>query len=105
MSNFRKSLTEEEQKDFQEFSTVDDMIKSVEELAAKHPSMTPGPIQRFCQSVSFLSSSLKPYFIVINNFVQSNPNVAGLVWGSIQLIFQVRHNIENQISNALMFAC
>lgn len=92
MSNFRKSLTEEEQKDFQEFSTADDMIKSVKELAEKHPSMTQGPVQRFCQSVLFLSSSLKPYFAVINSFVQSDPHVAGLVWGSIQLVFQLCSN-------------
>ncbi|KAI1129797.1 hypothetical protein F5Y10DRAFT_290627 [Nemania abortiva] len=40
-----------------------------------------GPVHKICRAIDKLGDSLQPYFTVINSFVSSNPEIAGLIWG------------------------
>ncbi|KAL9078297.1 MAG: hypothetical protein Q9157_002784 [Trypethelium eluteriae] len=51
-----------------------------------------GPVLEFCESVRNLSTSLSPYFEAISSFVQSDPHIAGLIWGSILMVFKLCQN-------------
>ncbi|KAI0115793.1 hypothetical protein GGR51DRAFT_502137 [Nemania sp. FL0031] len=51
-----------------------------------------GPAHTVCRAIDNLGNSLQPYFAVINSFVSSNPEIAGLIWGSVQLMLKLCHN-------------
>ncbi|KAH8689284.1 hypothetical protein GQ44DRAFT_695935, partial [Phaeosphaeriaceae sp. PMI808] len=87
---FDDSFTEQEKAEYFSFKSIDEMFESVQKNAAQHSTLREGPIQRFSQGVQRLNNSLEPYFMVITTCIQADPRVAGLVWGSLLLIFRVR---------------
>ena len=42
-----------------------------------------------CQAVDRFSKSLSPFFDIINIFVSTKPEFAGIAWGAIRLVFVV----------------
>jgi hypothetical protein len=66
------------------------MTRYIEEESANRPAFETGPVRRFFDAVNSLSTTLEPYFAVISTFVQTDPRISGLVWGSMLLIFKVR---------------
>ena len=44
---------------------------------------------RICKRIKTVSENLKPFFDVVNIFVQTNSEYSALVWGTLRLIFLV----------------
>ena len=86
---FDQTFTEEDKRTYSNFKNVLQMTDHIENESAQRPTFQKGPITRFCNGTNRLSASLQPYFTIISTFVQSDPRIAGLVWGSFLLIFRV----------------
>lgn len=55
-------------------------------------------LERCVDHIVKLGRRMEPYFAIVDIFVQTNPQYAGLFWGSLRLLFKVgaphscRHN-------------
>ncbi|OCL05745.1 hypothetical protein AOQ84DRAFT_322474, partial [Glonium stellatum] len=67
------------------------MLASVRKVYETHSLQRPR-LKRFFQKLGNLAGRLTPYFEVVNIFVQSNPQYASLVWGTLRFIFQLGTN-------------
>jgi len=52
--------------------------------------------------VQAILGAIQPFSTAITTMVQSNPTIASLVWGSIQLVLQVRRFAKNTVDDNLM---
>lgn len=84
---FLASLSERERHMLHQNGTADQMIESMRKLddGSKGRSWT----RRVLRCVNSLRDTLEPYFKVVDILVQSHPEYAALVWGSVRLVFQV----------------
>ncbi|KAL3477514.1 hypothetical protein BJX99DRAFT_257331 [Aspergillus californicus] len=87
--SLRQSLTDNERAKLDNYKTADELIQSMKNETRNYHQSRHGCIDKFCHAVGRISRSLEPYFDVINTCVQSNPEYAGLVWGSIKLVFKI----------------
>ncbi|KAH7066128.1 hypothetical protein BKA63DRAFT_557685 [Paraphoma chrysanthemicola] len=89
IDTFERTFSDEEKTTFANFRSVDQMTDFVTAESRKRPTFKDGPVQQFCCATSRLSASLEPYFVIISTFVQSDPRIAGLIWGSLLFIFRL----------------
>ncbi|KAL4941118.1 hypothetical protein BDV06DRAFT_223412 [Aspergillus oleicola] len=87
--SLRQSLTDNERAKLDNYKTADELIQSMKKETQNYHQSRHGCVDKFCYAVGRISRSLEPYFDVINTCVQSNPEYAGLVWGSIKLVFKI----------------
>jgi hypothetical protein len=64
------------------------MISDTQALAEGHP-VHARKLTSLARKLHDFSSRLEPYFEIVNIFVQAKPEIAALVWGSLQMLFQV----------------
>lgn len=64
------------------------MLEAIGQQTKNHPSHS-SLLTKCCKKIQDLSNKLEPYFEIINLFVQTHPEFAGLAWGSIRLVFLV----------------
>lgn len=86
---FRASLSEKQRQMFKEYSDAKSMLAAIQSQAEEHPTHR-SVLTRCCKKIAALSTMLEPYFEVINLFVSSHPEFAGIAWGSLRLVFTVR---------------
>ncbi len=86
---FRASLSDAQRQQFVEYPDAQSMLDAIQGQAEQHPSHKT-VLARCCKLIAEVSTRLSPYFNVINIFVSSHPELAGLVWGSLRLVFVVR---------------
>ncbi|KAF2828766.1 hypothetical protein CC86DRAFT_404655 [Ophiobolus disseminans] len=89
IKTFDQTFSKEDKVTYSNFENVIQMAEYVEHESAHRAAFQRGPIQRFCEGTNRLSKSLQPYFVIIATFVQSDPRIAGLIWGSFFLIFRL----------------
>lgn len=87
-SSFYNSLPNSERKEFDGFPDSQTMLESIRQICQSNPVHS-SRLTRFAQKLQNFAVKLNPYFEVVNIFVQTNPLYAGLVWGTIRLVFQV----------------
>ncbi|OTA92269.1 hypothetical protein M434DRAFT_326663 [Hypoxylon sp. CO27-5] len=102
LSRFKNALSPRDREDFKTFCSgkclIEFMMWQVEDCRFE------GPIEQICDAISKLDDSLQPYFTIINSFVSSNPEIAGIIWGSIQLVFKLcKHYKEFMQKLAFLF--
>ena len=64
------------------------MLEAIHDQAQNHPTHK-SLLMRCSKNIAFLAAKLGPYFEIINIFVSSHPEFAGLAWGSLRLVFLV----------------
>ena len=88
---FRSSLSPAQQTLFAEYPSAVLMLDSIREQADSHPSQKT-TLAKCCKMISSISERLSPFFEVVNLFVSSHPELAGLAWGSLRLVFVLGTN-------------
>ena len=66
------------------------MLNEISALTKEHRDSD--RLFKCCTKIHKFADSFEPYFEIINIFVQVKPDCAGIVWGSVRLIFAVRLN-------------
>jgi len=87
-STFRASLSEDEKKSFAAFADSRSMLESARQAFELHP-LHRSLLGSCFEALGNLAVRLSPFFDVINIFIQSNPDIASLVWGSLRFMFQM----------------
>jgi len=84
---FLASLSEPEKSAFKTCSSSAALIADVDRLVQRGPqnSQWATPLNR----LKDWNDRLGCYFKVIDTFIQSNPEIAAIVWGAIRLVLQV----------------
>jgi hypothetical protein len=86
---FRASLSEKQRQIFKEYPDAISMLDAIRGQAEQHPTHK-ALLARCCKKIFALSTMMEPYFEVINLFVSSHPEFAGIAWGALRLVFVVR---------------
>jgi hypothetical protein len=86
--SFRDNLPVRERNSFKQYENATSMISEIQDLERSHP-VNRSQLMTACRKIDGLARKLEPYFEVINIFVQIQPEYAGLVWGSLRMIFKV----------------
>ncbi|KAI0447554.1 hypothetical protein F4803DRAFT_498569 [Xylaria telfairii] len=87
---FQGLLASQDRESFGSFCSAQCLIEFVQWQAEQNRFC--GPIHTICQAINNLGESLRPYFAIINTFVSSNPEIAGLIWGGLQFMLQLCRN-------------
>ena len=97
INKFQETFTAEERAQIPSFKTSESLIAYMRGLVQPGFKLAkvPPSVDSFCNVVSDLSKCLEPYFACISTFVQTNPDVSGLIWGTIQFLFKVCSNIPS----------
>ncbi|KAF7540539.1 hypothetical protein G7Z17_g12163 [Cylindrodendrum hubeiense] len=101
---FKKSLQGEVWKKISDYQDADAMLKGAADLLRKH-SAQPSKLRASIAAVDRIASRWRPYFNVVDVFVQSNPEYAALAWGSLRVMFQMASNFTTlfqKIENMLL---
>ncbi|KAF2115635.1 hypothetical protein BDV96DRAFT_658883 [Lophiotrema nucula] len=85
---FVVNLTSEEKAKLLTVDSIEDLISSVEKTF-QHHSMHRSRYKACAQKIQQFGQRFAPFFKVISIFVQTNPKYAGLVWGSLRMIYQL----------------
>ncbi|KAJ9213962.1 hypothetical protein DTO166G4_4407 [Paecilomyces variotii] len=92
-SLFVGSLSEDERKDLQIYQSAEAMTiairNQVEEESNYYRKRKLGKCMNTFQE---FGQNVKQYFAVVDIFVQTNPQYAGLIWGALRLLFQISSN-------------
>lgn len=86
--SFRDNLPVSDKEEFKEYGDAQSMISAIQELANNHP-IHRSRLTAACRKLDQFTKEIEPFFEIINIFVQIKPDYAGLVWGSMRIIFQV----------------
>jgi hypothetical protein len=86
--SFRGNLPVSDENVFKEYKDAQSMISAIQEQAKNHP-IHRSRLTVACRKLHGFTSLLEPYFEIVNIFVQVKPEYAGLVWGSMRMIFYV----------------
>lgn len=86
--SFRENLPAIQQGEFTKYKDAQSMISAIQALAENHP-VHRTKLTEAVRKLHRFSSKLEPYFDIVSIFVQMSPEYAGLVWGSLRMIFQV----------------
>jgi hypothetical protein len=84
---FRDTISEKDKKYLHAYGCSKDMLTELTASIAKHKNR--GRLSNCCYNFAVFSRAFEPYFEIVNIFVQVKPDIAGLVWGSLRLIFAV----------------
>ncbi|KAF2107029.1 hypothetical protein BDV96DRAFT_654121 [Lophiotrema nucula] len=85
---FRAQLSSEELAEISSVSSIEELLQAVRALSENH-FLHKSRYKTCARKITQFGQSFAPYFEVINIFVQTNPEYAGLVWGSIRLILKL----------------
>lgn len=89
-SLFVDSLSEDEWKDLQIYQSAEAMTLAIKNQVNKESNhYRKRKLGKCMEAIREFGQNLKPYFAVVDIFVQTNPQYAGLVWGALRLLFQV----------------
>ncbi|KAF2451638.1 hypothetical protein P171DRAFT_9664 [Karstenula rhodostoma CBS 690.94] len=100
---YKANLPQDIQADLAKFHDTKSMIKEIDDLA-KDSLSRPSKIRKPLQMIANIAHALEPYFEVVGIYVQTNPEYAGLVWGTLRFIFMMATNYTTfaaKIENAL----
>ncbi|KAM5357150.1 hypothetical protein ACJZ2D_016563 [Fusarium nematophilum] len=101
---FKKSLPEKAWKRIDAYQDANAMLEGTTDLL-NHHSTRPSKLRVWLAAVDRIASRLRPYFKVVDVLVQSNPEYAALVWGTLRTIFQMASNFTTlfeKIENMLL---
>lgn len=100
MDRFLQSIPEEDRCEVRSFKSIEEVDAHIKALVAENPRLAsiPEGVDRFCQSIGRLSGKLEPYFSAIDSFSSAKPEILGLIWGSVQLLFKVSHLVSQSRS-------
>jgi hypothetical protein len=70
-------------------ASASEVFQIVEDVNRKFQSSSPKTV-KFSQKLSPCLGSINRFSSVIDTFIQSNPTISGLVWGSLKFLLQVR---------------
>jgi Cdc6-like AAA superfamily ATPase len=101
---FKHTLPQDIQNDLMRFKDSSKLVENFNQLAADSLSR-PGRAGRSLQMIARIADTLRPYFEVVDIYVQSHPEYAGLVWGTLRFIFTVATNYSTflaKIENILL---
>jgi hypothetical protein len=85
---FLETLSEQEKLCFQSFPDAKSMLNAVENIVIKSP-VHRSKLAACVIHVNALANRLSSYFEIFAIFVPSQPEIPGLAWGAIRLVFQV----------------
>lgn len=85
--NFRQALSPIDKSLFKEYDSPTSMIRDLQAKVKQHQSSKRLP--DLCKRIEQLSTSLGPFFDVVNIFISSNPEFSALAWGAIRFVFVV----------------
>ncbi|KAJ9316618.1 hypothetical protein DTO271D3_3125 [Paecilomyces variotii] len=92
-SLFVDSLSEDEWKDLQIYQSAEAMTLAIKNQVNKESNhYRKRKLGKCMEAIREFGQNLKPYFAVVDIFVQTNPQYAGLVWGALRLLFQISSN-------------
>ena len=91
LEDFRSSLPEEDRNTLREFKDPESMIRAIEEQVGRAPQGR--RMLSCCKMIERFAKKWEPFFQIINIFVSTHPEYAGLAWGAIRLVFQVQQHI------------
>ena|SRR2546421_7007179 len=80
------SLTEHERKHVTEVTSLEELVERASKLKAKYRKHR---IVALLRKIHPFLAQLRSFSRIINTLVQSHPEVAALVWGSVSLILEV----------------
>ncbi|KAI9830344.1 MAG: hypothetical protein M1819_005725 [Sarea resinae] len=93
METFRDSLSADDQQQFREFDSpqamMDDILNNCRRMKDHSKLMAS------CKLIRKFANGWSPFFSIIDIFVSSNPQWAGLAWGAIRLVFLLSSNYPN----------
>lgn len=87
---FQRRLSDNERAKFEKFSNPHIMLTSLIAEFQRHRSRQ--RLENCSKKVRDFSEKLQPYFAIVDIFVQTNPEYAGIVWGAIRLILRLGAN-------------
>ena len=85
---FRDTLSDQQRKDLDQEETVEETFSRLQQRCSKHKDGN--RILRCSEKLQTFAKSFKPYFQIIDVFVQVKPEWLAIFWGSFRLIMQVR---------------
>ena len=86
---YKSGLPRDIQNDLANLSNARDVVEKFKKLARENLSR-PSKIRKPLQAIARIADALQPYFEVVDIYVQTHPEYAGLVWGSLRFIFTVK---------------
>lgn len=87
MQNFRNSLSETDARNFHNFDNPELMIEDIAQRCRDRRLNS--KVLGCCQAIKGFADKMLPFFEVIDIFIQSHPDWAGLAWGAVRLVFLV----------------
>ena len=93
--SFVSSLSDEERALYSPCHSVDGLLATLQSLRVFASQSQKRRRTRILTSVKNLSDRLQCFFDVIGIFVQSNPDISALVWGSLRLVLQVSYPLPS----------
>lgn len=88
LQSFLDNIPPTERQNFQDFQDAQSMITSIESIAKAHP-VHRGRLTSACRKFESLVQRIRPYFDVVDIFVQVKPECMALIWGSMKMVFKV----------------
>ncbi|KAJ9303293.1 hypothetical protein DTO271G3_667 [Paecilomyces variotii] len=108
-SLFVGSLSEDEQKNLQIYQSAEAMTIAIRNQVEKESNhYRKRKLGKCMDAFQEFGQNVKQYFAVVDIFVQTNPQYAGLIWGALRLLFQISSNyIEylEKLSSMLQSLC
>ncbi|KAF4462687.1 NACHT domain-containing [Fusarium albosuccineum] len=101
---FKESLPEKAWKQIDAYQDANAMLNGTSDLLKDHSTRT-SRLRVAISAADRIASRLRPYFRVIDVFVQSNPEYAALAWGTLRVILEMASNFTTlfqKIENMLM---
>lgn len=86
---FYEELSNEDKLNFQEIENAEDMVASIERNIVQLNSQRTSRLLDACKKVDNFRKSMDPFFRIVDIFVSTHPEWAGIAWGAVRLVFQV----------------
>ncbi|KAI1390138.1 uncharacterized protein F4822DRAFT_428480 [Hypoxylon trugodes] len=91
--NFLGSLSETDKLLFSPCATSTDFLDGLQKLEKTTEHF--GRVGKKIRYVRSFTEHLKPYFEVVNIFIQSNPEFSAIFWGAFRLVLQLSSNLSS----------
>ena len=87
LQNFKSSLSEDDRVEFHDFRDAESMVKAINEQVSH--TKEKNRLLACCRQIEKFAKKWEAFFEVINIFISTHPEWAGLAWGAIRLVFKV----------------
>jgi hypothetical protein len=91
---FLESLPEKERKRYSPCASPPELLEGLQKLDIMSNKLRKKYTSKAVISIDVFSNRLKPYFSIIDVFIQSSSHIAPIIWGSLRLVLQVRNSFE-----------